>query len=153
MLLVLSVLWPGRLAAQEEYYSVARKRDQRYVRLVAATDSLFTGHYHFTGQEFYLPLEPNEPREWQLTLYGNTRYRIALASNRQEPPVSYTLQDRDRRLLFESSSVGDPTSWDFILASSTECTLTVRSKHPPSAEPRRVLVRIGFLPSYKGINP
>lgn len=95
------------------------------------------------GQQYRALLRTDEMAEFDITLYGGSKYRISACSGFSDGNLIFTLLDQERNILFSNNEFEMSPYWDFEVTSTIDAILEARLK-PSDAESGCAVVLIGF---------
>ncbi len=103
-----------------------------------------TSDYISDGQQYRALLRGEEIAEFEMTLYGGSRYRISACSGFQDGKLVFSILDQDRNLLFANNEYDMSPYWDFELDSTVDCIIEAKLK-PGDAESGCAVLLVSFL--------
>ena len=82
--------------------------------------------YISDGQIYRVMLNHDEEGEFDVTLFGNTKYRLAFASTLSQANLIFTVIDSKQNVLFTNRDYDNLPYWDLIFTSTINCKIQVK---------------------------
>jgi hypothetical protein len=95
------------------------------------------------GQQYRALLRTDEMAEFEVTLYGGSKYRISACSGFTDGNLIFTILDQQRNVLFSNNEYEMSAYWDFEVASTINAIIEAKLK-PSEAESGCAVLLIGF---------
>lgn len=95
------------------------------------------------GQQYRALLRTDEMAEFELTLYGGSKYRISACSGFSDGNLIFTILDQERNILFSNNEYEMAPYWDFEVNSTIDAIVEAKLK-PSDAESGCAVLLIGF---------
>lgn len=83
-----------------------------------------TKEYISDGQQYISLLTGDQIAEFNVIFYGGNTYRISACANNKQI-ISFTVFDKNRKEIFNSSEHNNIQFWDFQFKSTLECFIEV----------------------------
>ncbi len=78
------------------------------------------------GQIYQAFINEEEFAEWETTLYGGSKYRIAASAGTDDNYLIIEILDENRNVLFSNSNHNNSTHWDFIVENTIDCKIVTK---------------------------
>ena len=95
------------------------------------------------GQQYRALLRSDEMAEFDVTLYGGSKYRISACSGFTDGNLIFTILDKERNILFSNNEHQMSPYWDFQVTSTLDAIIEARLK-PSDSESGCAVMLIGF---------
>lgn len=95
------------------------------------------------GQQYRALLRADEMAEFEVTLYGGSKYRISACSGFTDGNLIFTILDQQRNVLFSNNEHEMSAYWDFEVSSTINAIIEAKLK-PSEAESGCAVLLIGF---------
>ena len=102
-----------------------------------------TTDYLSDGQAYRALLRSEEMAEFDVTLYGGSKYRISACSGLSDGNLVFTILDQERNIIFSNNEYQMAPYWDFEVGSTLDAIIEARLK-PSDAESGCAVLLIGF---------
>ncbi|MCB0760387.1 MAG: hypothetical protein KDC12_02615 [Flavobacteriales bacterium] len=79
--------------------------------------------YISDGQMYRALLYHDQVAEFQMTMFGNSTYRIAGCSGAEDGNLIFRIYDEEKNLLFTNADHANAPYWDFVVGSTVNCTI------------------------------
>lgn len=83
-------------------------------------DGHMADEYISDGQTYRALIYNDQVAEFQVTLFGNTTYRMAACSGASDGNLLFTVYDRDRNPLFSNAEFASAPFWDFNVTNTMD---------------------------------
>ena len=97
------------------------------------------------GQQYRALLRTDEVAEFDVTLFGGSKYRISACSGLSDGNLIFTILDQERNILYSNNEYQMSAYWDFEIGSTIDAIIEARLK-PSDAESGCAVLLIGFQP-------
>lgn len=97
------------------------------------------------GQQYRALLRTEELAEFDVTLYGGSKYRISACSGLSDGNLIFTVLDQERNILYSNNEYQMSPYWDFEVGNTIDAIIEARLK-PSDAESGCAVLLIGFQP-------
>ena len=97
------------------------------------------------GQQYRALLRTDEVAEFDVTLFGGSKYRISACSGLSDGNLIFTILDQERNILYSNNEYQMSPYWDFEIGSTIDAIIEARLK-PSEAESGCAVLLIGFQP-------
>lgn len=95
------------------------------------------------GQQYRALLRTDEMAEFDVTLYGGSKYRISACSGLSDGNLIFTILDKERNIIFSNNEYEMAPYWDFEVVSTLDAIIEAKLK-PSEAESGCAVLLIGF---------
>lgn len=95
------------------------------------------------GQQYRALLRTDEVAEFELTLYGGSKYRVSACSGLSDGNLIFTILDQERNILFSNNEFEMSPYWNFEVSSTINAIVEARLK-PSDSESGCAVLLIGF---------
>lgn len=111
--------------------------------IASICDNHLTNGFISDGQDYRSLLLDDEIAEFNMTLYGNSKYRFAACSGLTDGNLIFSVYDKERNLLFTNKDYANAPYWDFNINNTIDCIIEAQLDPNNSASGCAVLL-VGF---------
>jgi hypothetical protein len=95
------------------------------------------------GQEYKAKLDENNKSAFYTTFFGGSQYRIIACSDIKNYPLTLSVYDTEKNLLFCNKDYDFTPFWDFTFTSTIDCIIEIEFKTETVLKDE-VMLLIGF---------
>ena len=82
--------------------------------------------YLSDGQQYLSLISGDQTAEFNVIFYGGNTYRVITCGGNEENSIVFTVFDKFRNEIFNSTEYGNTCYWDFQFASTVECFIEAK---------------------------